>query len=270
MNATRAGGDRVTGLFVYPLKSAGGIAVDHVAVDRVGLQDDRRWMIVDADGGFVSQRTHPRMALLGTRLLDDVLEVDAPGAGTFTFDRGPADASGFETFRVWFTDRFAVDCGAEAAEWAADFLGIPCRVVQAVRPSEDTALAPDGRVQAGFADARPALAISEASLADLNGRMESPLPMDRFRPNIVVGGFGPFEEDVWGERHVGSVRTGDGGRCPRCATTLVDQITAEKGVEPLRTLATFRKNADGAVDFGVNVFFREAGVLHLGDEVERV
>ena len=258
---------RVTGLFLYPFKSAAGLAVDEVDVDAVGLRDDRRWMVVREDGDFVSQRTHPRMALLRTRLTPDALEVTAPGGSTLTLDRAPPDSGDFVEYRVWFSDRYAVDCGPEAARWASAFVGLPCRVVQAVRPPDQPALTDEGRVRAGFADASPALAISRASLNDLNGRLDTPLPMDRFRPNLVVDGFGPYEEDAWASRRVGDLPTRGGRPCPRCATTLVDQATGEKGVEPLRTLATYRRNGAGEVDFGVNVFFDGAGRIRVGDPI---
>lgn len=267
MNAGPDEGPRVVGLHVYPFKSAGGIAVDSVDVEEVGLRDDRRWMIVDADGAFVSQRTRPRMALLRTRFDGNAVEVAAPDVGTLRLDRAEPDPDGHAIHRVWFSDRYSIDCGDEAADWASEFLGMACRVLRAVRPEGAPVLSPDGRVQAGFSDASPALVASLASLDDLNGRLEAPLPMDRFRPNVVVDGFGPFAEDAWGERTVGSVPTRGGRPCPRCATTLVDQATGEKGVEPLRTLATFRRNAEGGVDFGVNVFFDEEGTIRVGDAI---
>lgn len=259
---------RVVGLHVYPFKSAGGMTVDSVEVDEVGLKDDRRWMIVDADGAFVSQRTRPRMALLRTRFEDDALVVTAPQVGPLRLDRREPAAEGHGVHRVWFSDRYSVDCGDEPAEWASDFLGMACRVLRAVRPPDAPPLTPEGRVQAGFSDASPALVASLASLTDLNRRLDAPLPMDRFRPNIVVDGYGPFEEDRWGgDTLVGRVPTRGGRPCPRCATTLVDQRTAAKGVEPLRTLATFRKNAEGGVDFGVNIYFEEPGTIRVGDAV---
>lgn len=258
---------RVTEIFVYPFKSASGIAVEEVAVDTVGLRDDRRWMVVDAEGGFVSQRTHPRMALLKTRISDEVVHVEAPNVGVLDLRRAPPDPSGHASYRVWFSDRYAVDCGPEAAEWASAYLDMPCRVVQAVRPPGMPPLNDEGRVRAGFADASPALVVSLASLVALNARLEEPLPMDRFRPNFVVEGFGAFEEDGWGKPHIGDVPTRGGRPCPRCATTLVDQATGAKGVEPLRTLATFRRNARGEVDFGVNVYFETEGTIRVGDPV---
>ncbi|HSM61869.1 MAG TPA: MOSC N-terminal beta barrel domain-containing protein [Longimicrobiales bacterium] len=254
-------------LFVYPFKSAGGIGVSEVEVDAVGLRDDRRWMAVDEHGRFVSQRPRPQMALLRTRLLADALELTAADRGPLRLPRAEPDAARFGSHRVWFSDRYTVDCGDDAARWMSDFLGLPSRVMRAVRPGGQPPLTDDGHVRAGFADASPALVVSTASLAELNRRLDLPLPMDRFRPNIVVAGFGPFEEDRWGARRVGEVRTRGGKPCPRCATTLVDQSTGERGLEPLRTLATFRRNPAGEVEFGVNVFFETGGVVRVGDPI---
>lgn len=257
----------VVGLTIYPFKSAAGIHVETAEVDAVGLRDDRAWMAVDAEGTLISQRTHPRMALLRTRLDEDVLEVSAPEMATLRLPRAEPSADRHSQYRVWFSRRYAVDAGAEAGGWLSDYLGQTCRVLRSVRPPGAQLLTPEGRVRGSFADASPALVISRASLDDLNGRLEVPLPMDRFRPNVVVDGFGAYEEDQWGRAAVGDVPTRGGTPCPRCATTLVDQETAEKGVEPLRTLNGYRRNAEGLVDFGVSVFFERAGVLRVGDAV---
>lgn len=262
-----AGGRRVTGLVVYPFKSARGVPVSAWRVDEAGLIDDRRWMVVDEEGAFVSQRTHPGMALLDVRLDDDAVEVVAPGMGPLRLDRAPRDPTGHASVRVWFSDRYAVDIGDTAARWMSEALGRACRVVEAVRPPDQPLLADDGRVRAGFADASPALVVSVASLDHLNRRLDVPLPMARFRPNVVVEGFGPHEEDAWGSPRIGEVPTRGGRPCPRCAITLVDPATGKRGVEPLRTLATYRRNDRGEVDFGVNVSFAAPGTLHVGDAV---
>jgi uncharacterized protein YcbX len=259
--------NRVTHLLIYPFKSAAGIAVPSAEVDAVGLKEDRRWMAVDREGAFLSQRTHPRMALLGATLHDDSLELSAEGMEPVRLARGDAVTEGYEELEVWFSHRYAVDCGAQAAEWMSDFLGQRCRVVRSVRPPGVELLNAEGRVRASFADASPALVISEASLADLNGRLQEPVSMDRFRPNVVVDGFGAFAEDAWGAAFIGGVPTRGGRPCPRCATTLVDQQTGERGVEPLRTLNTYRANAEGLVDFGVNIYFQREGVLRVGDPI---
>ncbi len=257
----------MSGLFVYPFKAAAGIAVETVAVDSVGLRWDRCWMAVDAHGRFMSQRTHPRLALLRPHLVDQELAVDTDGMRTLLLPRAEPDPEGYEETRVWFSDRYSVDCGDAAAAWISDFLGQPSRIVRAVRPPDHPLVTGEGRVCGGFADASPALVVSHASLAALNRRLSERLPMSRFRPNLVVDGFGAFGEDDWGRARIGGVPTHGLRPCPRCAATLVDQATGEKGVEPLHTLATFRRNASGDVDFGMNIVFEAPGVLRVGDRI---
>jgi hypothetical protein len=169
---------------------------------------------------------------------------------------------------VWNQDRFMTDCGDEAAAWASGFIGMECRVVRAMEPPDGPRIAATGRIRAGFADAGPALVISEATLADLNSRLDEPLPMNRFRPNVVVSGVPAYGEDGWGRVRIGEVLARAGWPCPRCVLTTVDQDTGIGGREPLRTLATYRRNAKGEVEFGLNVLFEGEGVLRLGDRIE--
>jgi len=272
-----AGLPRIRALYVYPLKSAAGITVESVEVDRVGLGLDRRWMVVDAGGRFMSQRTHPAMALLDPELSRGTLRVGLRGRSSpmppleLPLEDGVSDA-GLVTVRVWFEDRYGLDCGDAAAAWMAEALGTPCRVLRAVPPPDGERLSAEGRVRAGFADARPALVISTASLEDLNARLRRggspPLPMDRFRPNIVVEGIAPYGEDAWGLVRVGSVSVRGVRPCPRCATTTVDQATGTvAGPEPLRTLSAYRRMEDGGAAFGMNVAFDGPGVLRVGDVI---
>jgi hypothetical protein len=271
MNEVHETTPRLAGLFVYPLKSAGGIAVSEAAVDELGLACDRRWMLVDDAGRFMSQRTHPAMALLRVAMDDGVLRVtvkDDPGRGALELPVAPAEHSGaHEEFFVWHNNRYAVDCGADAAAWFGDYMGVRCRVMRAVQPPGRERVDVSGKVLAGFADAEPALAISTASLDDLNARLEVPLPMNRFRPNLVLEGFSPYGEDRLGRVAIGDVVVQGVRPCLRCALTTVDQETASKGKEPLRTLATYRRVADGQVAFGMNVRFENAGVLRVGSRV---
>ncbi|MEX2465518.1 MAG: MOSC N-terminal beta barrel domain-containing protein [Gemmatimonadota bacterium] len=265
----------MSGLYLYPFKSGGGIPVSSVRVGSAGLHGDREWMAVDARGEFVSLRTHPRMALMRVRLDPDFLELMAPEGESLVLPRAAALPSQHEAagagavrpYQIWFSERLGVDCGDEAASWMSRFLGQPCRIVRARAPDDGEALNAEGRVRAGFADAAPALLIASASLDALNRRLPVPLTMARFRPNIVVDGLAAFAEDAWRGASIGSVDTRTAGPCPRCAATLLDPVTGEKGVEPLRTLAKFRKNVRGEVDFGMNIRFAAEGTLSVGDEV---
>ena len=163
----------------------------------------------------------------------------------------------------------AVDQGQEASDWFRGFLGVPCRLVgmadEHVRPT-GRRLRPGDQVS--FADSYPLLLISEASLEDLNARLAAPLPMDRFRPNIVVSGCPPYAEDGWRTVRAGAVGLDVMKPCVRCVITTTDQQTAQRSTEPLRTLATYRRDADGGVIFGQNLLHHGPGALRVGDPVE--
>ncbi|HUP19371.1 MAG TPA: MOSC domain-containing protein [Gemmatimonadota bacterium] len=257
----------VAGLFVYPVKSMSGIAVDQVDLDALGFPHDRRWMTTDAEGHFLTQRVLPRLALVRTAIEGDRLRLSADGAALELPLVPPAGPT--EPVRVWRDDVGAVPAGEDSDRWISDFLGLPARIFgfppAAVRPAKRD---PGGRgARIGFADAYPGLLISEESLEDLNGRLEEPLEMNRFRPNLVVRGAGPFAEDGWRRVRAGEVEFDVAGPCARCATTTVDQATGERGKEPLRTLATFRREGS-EVMFGQNVVHAAPGRIRLGDPVE--
>jgi uncharacterized protein YcbX len=258
---------RLTGLNIYPLKSARGIPLDESEVDEFGLRYDRRWMVVDESGAFLSQRSHPRLALVVPSIRDGWLQVDAPDMPTLRTPLHPKDTVA-TSVTVWDDTCSATWVGHQAAEWFSRFLGCPCALVhmadQVVRPA-DPAFSPAG-ARVSFADGFPFLMISEASLADLNRRLSDPLPMNRFRPNLVVAGGEPFAEDDWKSLEIGGVRLRVVKPCARCVVTTTNQTTAERGKEPLRTLATYRKVA-GEVMFGQNVVHEGPGRLRVGDPV---
>jgi uncharacterized protein len=262
-----APGPTLGSIHVYPLKSARGISVSEARVDRIGLEHDRRWMLLDERGAFMSLRTHERMALLRTALTESSLHIEAPGLEPLTLPLEESDGGPVARVQVWREKRHAVDCGDEPAAWASEAMGERCRVVRAVAPPDGSPETPDGWVLAGFADAQAALMISQASLDDLNARLPEPLRMDRFRPNLVVSGAEPYAEDRVGELRIGSVAARALRPCARCAATTVDSETATRGKEPLRTLATYRRGRDGAVYFGMNTRFEGEGVLRVGDPI---
>jgi uncharacterized protein len=258
----------LSGLYVYPIKSCAGISLDSVELISTGLLHDRRWMLVDESGEFMSQRAHPRMALISTHLSDEHLTVSAPGMPDLLipFLQGNGNLIDVE---VWGDVNKGALVGEGADRWFGEFLRFPCRLVR--KPEDDlrpvdSIYAANGD-QVSFADGFAFLLISEASLDDLNSRLEDPLPMNRFRPNFVVSGCDAFAEDGWGRLHIGGVpfRVAEG--CPRCAITTTNQGTGERGKEPLRTLATYRK-FDGEVYFGRNLIHDALGTVRLGDTVE--
>lgn len=261
---------RLAGVFVYPIKSAGGVQLDVAQVASHGFELDRRWMLIDASGEFVSQRTVPRMALLSVEIHSDHLLVRAPGMPDLPVDIAPESGRPVDA-RIWsdVCTALAVDEAADA--WLSEFLQQPVRLVHLPRMSlrrVDPGYAEPTDV-VGFADAFPFLLTSVASLADLNGRAGTRLPMDRFRPNLVVSGFEAFAEDAWSRIRIGDVAFRVVKPCARCSVTTVDQDTAEVGKEPLRTLATYRR-VGGKVMFGQNLIQDGEGRLRSGDRVEVV
>jgi hypothetical protein len=258
---------QLTGLNIYPIKSARGIPLEESAVDQFGLKYDRRWMVVDEAGVFLSQRTHPGLALVVPRIADGALLVDAPGMPTLQAPLHPESVVATRV-TVWNDTCPATWVGNGAAEWFSDFLGSACSLVhmgeQVVRPANPV-FSPRG-ARVSFADGFPFLLISEESLGDLNSRLADPLPMNRFRPNLVVTGGEPYAEDGWGSIEIGGVRLRVVKPCDRCLVTTTDQATGERGKEPLRTLATYRK-VGNEVMFGQNVVHENTGRLRVGDVV---
>jgi len=255
-------------LYVYPIKSCGGVALESAAVSATGLRHDRRWMLVDERGQFLSQRELPRMALISVRLAPEHLIVGAPGLPDLEVPLEP-ETGNLVDVRVWGDAGCGAPVGEEADRWFGEFLKFPCRLVH--KPDGDVRLVDspyaENGDQVGFADAFAFLLISEASLEDLNGRLEEPVPMNRFRPNLVVRGCGPYAEDRWSRVLVGSVPFRGAEPCSRCAITTVDQETGTRGKEPLRTLATYRGSGEGVL-FGRHLIHASPGTVHLGDPVE--
>ncbi|HET9465009.1 MAG TPA: MOSC N-terminal beta barrel domain-containing protein [Gemmatimonadales bacterium] len=258
---------RLSALHIYPIKAARGIPLGESVVDDFGLRYDRRWMVVDQSGVFLSQRSHPRLALVVPCIRDGVLQIDAPGMPTLRTPLHAKDAVA-TSVTVWRDRCGATWLGDGPAQWFSAFLDCPCSLVHmgdgVVRPA-DPAFAPDG-TKVSFADAFPFLVLSEESLSDLNRRLSDPLPMNRFRPNLVVAGGEPFAEDTWNVVEIGGVRVRMVKPCARCVVTTTDQSTGERGQEPLRTLATYRK-MNGEVMFGQNGVHHNTGTLRVGDPV---
>jgi uncharacterized protein len=256
---------RLTGLHVYPIKSAAGLAPAAWEIDGFGLRYDRRWMVVDAAGRMISQRTHPRLALVRPAIGDGTLRIETAGMPALELPLAPA-AAVTTPATIWDDTCAAVWTGEGAARWFSDVLETDCSLVYmpetTVRPADTTYAPPGHRVS--FADGFAFLLISEESLADLNGRMPAPLPMNRFRPNLVIAGGAPFGEDALGSFRIGALLFRVVKPCDRCVLTTTDQATAERGLEPLRTLATYRRR-DGKVYFGQNVVHEGTGRVAVGD-----
>jgi uncharacterized protein YcbX len=257
---------RLTALNIYPIKSAAGIAADEWDVDGLGLRYDRRWMVVDSTGMFLTQRVHPRMAFIIPSITRTTLSINAPGMSTLELPLEPSKAVSTRV-TIWRDSCTVTWLGEKAADWFTDYLGVACSLVHmaddVIRPTNPD-FAPGGRVS--FADGYPFLLISEESLQDLNDRLLEPLPMNRFRPNLVVAGGAPYAEDDWSRISIGALALRVVKPCFRCVITTTDQLTARRTKEPLRTLATYRRMG-GEVMFGQNVVHEGTGRLSVGDTV---
>lgn len=264
---------KITGLYIYPVKSLRGTSLQSSELDTRGLVHDRAWMIVDQTGKFVTQRQFPAMAKIMATLEPE--EGLVLGTTDTIWTHIPSDewTTGERvTVRIWDDEECeAIDQGSWVAKLLSAVLGANLRLVYMPpdfhRPSRR--LDPGSQVDVGFADGYPLLVSSEESLADLNGRMETPLPMDRFRPNIVVSGCAtPFEEDEWHSFTAGGISFRGMKLCKRCEITQTDQLTGEiASKEPLATLAKYRRIGKG-VCFGLNANHLGTGTLRVGDAVE--
>jgi uncharacterized protein YcbX len=274
----------IASLHLYPIKSCAGLALQEATLGHAGLESqgvgDREWMLVDADGGrFLTQRQAPRMALVRPALGDGVLRVEAPGQQGLSVPLdGIASRRADRAVQVWNHECLAIDEGEEAAAWFSAFLGRPLRLVR-FDPAHKRASNREwtGEVEAlnRFSDGYPILLISQASLADLNDRLaengREALPMNRFRPNIVLDGVGPYEEDYMEALQGSGVRFKPVKPCPRCPVPSIEQSTGEFGPDPLDILSQYRSDErTGGVIFGQNIVVLEGGgsVLKVGQEFE--
>jgi uncharacterized protein YcbX len=255
----------VTQLLRYPLKGGRALTGPLLPLDEFGPENDRRWMAVDPAGNQVTQREAARLCLVSAQPVDGGLELSAPGQSALVV---PLVGAGTEarSVRIWKDRCDAIDQGDEAARWLGTWLTRACRLVhmpasthRRTDPEFDPA---GGRVS--FADGYPVLLANEASLDALNQRLTEPLPMSRFRPNVVIRGAGAFDEDAWRRFLIGPLRFDAVKPCARCQVTTIDQDTGTPGREPLTTLARFRKGASGVL-FGMNVVHRDLGTIRVGD-----
>ena len=258
---------------VYPLKGAGGVELEASESDPFGIPGDRRWMLVRPDGLFISQRTHPRLALIRVEEAEagrpgGPFRVVAPGFDPFFLPEGdPSDP--LMEVRL-HEDRFHGRVPGDGGGWFSDFLGEECHLVfipPEIHRPVDHEFAPGYRTS--FSDGYPLLVTTEASLEELNRHLPRPSSMLRFRPNLVISGSGPWEEDSWRIIEIGGARIDLVKPCARCSVTTVDQESGEKGEEPLRTLARVRR-WEGKAFFGQNAVFSRNGSFRVGQSVRIV
>ncbi|MBL0742403.1 MOSC domain-containing protein [Chryseolinea lacunae] len=254
-------------IWIYPVKSLGGIRLQHAEVEKKGLRHDRRWMLVDLEGKFLTQRVHPVMALFKQSIDDHHLTIHFKG-DVLSLDLHPDYIPQPLSVTVWDDTVTAFEVSAHVSQWFSERMEMPCRLVyfpeDNARPVDPGYATPQDHVS--LADAFPLLIIGQSSLDDLNQRLAEPLPMNRFRPNLVFTGGQPYEEDTWKHFTVGTTRFIGAKPCARCVLTTVNQDTAVKGAEPLRTLATYRKR-DNKIYFGQNVLTVDHATVAVGDAI---
>jgi len=262
---------RLSNLTYYPIKACRGFDVAASRVERMGLADDRRMMVVTPRGEFLTQREHPKLALVTPILNGGSVMLSAPNVESLRI--GIRKSGKAMPVNIWKSRGVsAIDQGDRAAEWLSAWLGVSVRLVH-VDERFKRKLNPDYAVSdedhTGFADGYPILVISEESLQDLNSRLDAsrPVPMNRFRPNMVVKGCEPFAEDKWKRIRIGEVEMALVKPCPRCVVTTIDKETLEKNKEPLKTLSKYRTQEGGAM-FGMNVIPLGEGEIRVGMSVE--
>ena len=273
----------LTQLVLYPIKSCAGIAVPAATVHHSGLSalgvSDREWMLVDQDGRFLTQREYPRMALIVPRVEGDAMILHAPAIAPLALPLALPPPAARRPVRIWDDSAWALDCGDAAALWCSAALGVTCRLVRcdpAALRHASTRWTDGVAVPVMFSDGYPILLIGAASLADLNTRLRAAgraaLPMERFRPNLVVDDIAAFEEDYADSFEAGALRLKPVKPCPRCPIPSVDQATGAPGPDPLDILQSYRAKAqlDGAICFGMNcIVSAGAGLtLRAGDRLE--
>jgi uncharacterized protein YcbX len=264
----------LTSLHVYPVKGLKGIDLETARCTDRGLEHDRRWMVVDAQGAFLTQREHPKMATVWTDITSDALVLSAPDAASVEV---PLDSPDKPTMRVqvWNSTCDAVPASAAADRFLSDYLGLACRLVYMPESSKRYSNSRYGGegARVGFADGYAYLLAAQASLADLNARLEArshpAVPMNRFRPNFVVAGSLPYAEDGWQEIRIGGAVLRGAKPCGRCQVTTTDQSSGEvTGPEPLATLSTYRESGEFGVMFGMNLVTVKTGPVRVGDALE--
>lgn len=262
---------QVSALYVYPIKSCSGISVSSARVEARGLEFDRRYMLVDDNGRFLTQRQIPRMALLQTSIGGSELLVSRPDGSVLTLPLRPSFRDSARV-RVWRSELDADVAGADVNAWFSEYLDRPTRLVymadhQHRRVAAQRATRPDDEVS--FADGAPVLLISEGSLADLNERLGAPVSMLRFRPNIVVNASAAFIEDTWRRIRISDTEFEVAWPCSRCTIPTVDPASGavDDHGEPLATLRAYRRDGAG-VFFGQNLLTRGAGIVNVGDSIE--
>lgn len=259
----------VSQLFIYPVKSLGGIEVFSAMLTERGFQHDRRWMLVDAQNCFISQRELPELALLQVSIIDEGLKVTHKHNKEETIIPFEPQMNDHVFVTIWDDVCMAQLVSETLNEWFTRILSFPCKLVYMpdnTRRKVDLNYALNNEITS-FADGYPLLIIGQSSLDELNKKLTEPLPIERFRPNIVFTGGAPNEEDILEHFTINEINFYGVKPCARCVIPTIDQQTAEKGKEPLKTLATYRLKNNN-VYFGQNLLHNGSGEIKVGDVID--
>jgi uncharacterized protein len=263
---------KLSEIYIYPIKSLGGIRLDISNITSRGLENDRRFMLIDENEQFLSQREYPQLAIFQTEIEGDFLKITDKKTGlNLKVSLSPNSKTSPLSVTIWDDETTAIEVSKESSDWFTQALGIPTRLVYMHEKSQrkiESNYALTGEEITSFSDGYPILIAGQSSLDDLNNRLENPVNINRFRPNFVFTGGEPFEEDDWHEFTIGNVRFFGVKPCSRCIMTTIDQETGEKkGKEPLLTLNKYRK-AGKRILFGQNVLVSQLGTVSVGDNVK--
>lgn len=256
----------VSELAIYPVKSMRQVPLKSATIEMGGLKNDRRWMVVDVNGRMITQRQQSRLCLIQPELTNQGIRLHTPGFADLQVTIPSANKTRMVT--VWRDSCTAYDAGEESAQWLSKFLGVECGLVYF--PENEVRVVDQAYAQQGdrtaFSDGFPMLLISQASLDDLNTRLATPIPMARFRPNIVIKGCEPYAEDEWQQLKVGELTLRVVKPCSRCVIPSIDIETAERTGEPTKTLSSYRRK-DNRIFFGQNVVADGEGDIETGATV---
>ncbi|PWS28765.1 MOSC domain-containing protein [Pedobacter yonginense] len=254
---------------IYPIKSLGGISVQSAFIEDKGLQYDRRWMLVDEDGEFITQRKHFQLSLLQVQILNNVLTVShkTDANQNISFDLEAQTGSSIPV-KIWDDDSTGIEVSHEVSEWFSHFMNMKVKLVRMPIDEKrlvETPFATNNEV-VSFADGYPTLLIGQSALDGLNEKLAEPILMDRFRPNLVFTGGAAHIEDQFEVFKIGKVEFKAVKPCSRCVLITINQQTGNKGQEPLKTLANYR-NVNNKIMFGQNLLHKGSGLISVGDEI---
>lgn len=256
----------ISELTIYPIKSARGISLDSMQLQTMGPECDRRWMVIDKNNTFITQRKVSKMSLINVELTQQGIRLSTDGMASCSVTK-PNSGETFDS-SVWGSDVQGLDCGDEVAIWLSDFLSKDCRLIY--MPDDfNRAVNTDfasKQEQVGFADGFPLLITSQASLDDFNNKLDNKISMDRFRPNIVISGNQAYAEDQWQIIAIGDIEFSLVKPCSRCIMPSINPQTGVKEMAVNKALQTYRRR-DRETFFGQNALYNRFGSISIGDEV---